>query len=102
MVSFEVGVGENVPGIPGACATRNFAYLVRSPFRCEYISCIKMIGQLKGHMGLDSLECYRLKRLSSLDFAQFRKCHAIFHEKFCNSLPQICHKVKVQVVNSHI
>ena len=28
---FEVGGGENVPGIPGACATRNFAYLVRDP-----------------------------------------------------------------------
>ena len=25
------GVGENVPGIPGACATRNFAYLIRGP-----------------------------------------------------------------------
>ena len=25
------GVGENVPGIPGACATRNFTYLVRGP-----------------------------------------------------------------------
>ena len=25
------GSGENVPGIPGACATRNFAYLVRGP-----------------------------------------------------------------------
>ena len=24
--------GENVPGIPGACATCNFAYLVRGPF----------------------------------------------------------------------
>ena len=23
--------GENIPGIPGACATRNFAYLVRGP-----------------------------------------------------------------------
>ena len=31
-VSFEVGGGENVPGIPGACATRNFAYLVRGPW----------------------------------------------------------------------
>ena len=28
-VSFEVGGGENVPGIPGACATRNLTYLVR-------------------------------------------------------------------------
>ena len=25
------GGGENVPGIPGACAHRNFAYLVRGP-----------------------------------------------------------------------
>ena len=25
--------GENVPGIPGACATRNFPYLVRGPWR---------------------------------------------------------------------
>ena len=30
-VSFEVGDGENVPDIPGACATRNFTYLVRGP-----------------------------------------------------------------------
>ena len=26
------GGGENVPGIPGACATRNFTYLVRGQF----------------------------------------------------------------------
>ena len=26
------GGGENVPGIPGACATSNFAYLVRGPW----------------------------------------------------------------------
>ena len=31
LVSFEVGGGENVLGIPGACATRNFTYLVRGP-----------------------------------------------------------------------
>ena len=30
-VSLEVGGGENVPGIPSVCATRNFAYLVRGP-----------------------------------------------------------------------
>ena len=28
-VSFEVGGGGNVPGIPGARTTRNFTYLVR-------------------------------------------------------------------------
>ena len=32
-VSFEIGGGENVPGIPGACATRNFVYLARGPWR---------------------------------------------------------------------
>ena len=31
-VSFEVSGGENVPGIPGACSTRIFAYLVRGPW----------------------------------------------------------------------
>ena len=30
-VSFEFVDGENVPGIPGAWATRNFTYLVRGP-----------------------------------------------------------------------
>ena len=30
--SLTCGGGENVPGIPGACATCNFAYLVRTPF----------------------------------------------------------------------
>ena len=30
-VSFEVGGGENVPGIPGACTTHNFTYLARGP-----------------------------------------------------------------------
>ena len=26
---------ENVPGIPGACATRNFTHLVRGPWHCK-------------------------------------------------------------------
>ena len=30
-----LGGGENVPGIPGACATRNFTYLARGPWRCS-------------------------------------------------------------------
>ena len=29
---FEVGGGENVPGIPGACAICNFTYLTRDPW----------------------------------------------------------------------
>ena len=30
------GVGGNLPGIPGACATRNFTYLVRGPWHWNY------------------------------------------------------------------
>ena len=30
---FDVSGGENIPGITGACATLNFTYLVRSPWR---------------------------------------------------------------------
>ena len=33
-VSFVVGGSENVPGIPGACANRNFSYLVTGPWMC--------------------------------------------------------------------
>ena len=32
-VSSEVGGWENVPGIPGACATRNCTYLARGPWQ---------------------------------------------------------------------
>ena len=31
--SLTLGGGKNVPGIPGACATRNFTYLARGPWR---------------------------------------------------------------------
>ena len=31
--SLTCGGGENVPGIPGACATRNFTFLSRGPWR---------------------------------------------------------------------
>ena len=36
-----VGGGENVPGIRGACTTRNFTYLVRGPLRnCQaFVTC---------------------------------------------------------------
>ena len=33
MVSFEDGGGEKVSGIPGACATRDFTYLLRGPWK---------------------------------------------------------------------
>ena len=39
MVSVEVTGGENVPGIPGVCSTRNFTYLVRGPFLGSMLVC---------------------------------------------------------------
>ena len=33
--------GENVPGIPDACATRNFAYLVRGPLIVNVSTCLE-------------------------------------------------------------
>ena len=62
---------------------------------CEYISCsvewvdlleMKVVVQLKGWMGLDSLESHWLKRSAGLDFTKSIQCHAIFHVKFCNAL----------------
>ena len=35
--SLTCGVEENVPSVPGACATRNFAYLVRGPWSCHLV-----------------------------------------------------------------
>ena len=43
-VSFEVGGGENVPGIPVACATRNFTYRIRSPSDDGVITCSRPNG----------------------------------------------------------
>ena len=36
--SLACGGGENVPGIPGACATRNFTYLVRGPLAIRLVT----------------------------------------------------------------
>ena len=33
--SLTLGGGENVPGIPGTCTTRNFRYLARGPWGCR-------------------------------------------------------------------
>ena len=41
------GGGENVPGIPGACATHNFTYLVRGPWlNTNWIRYVLMITSL--------------------------------------------------------
>ena len=50
-VSFEVRGEENVPGIPGACATRNFANPIRGPFENSmttesYVNSFSITGPL--------------------------------------------------------
>ena len=40
--------GENVPGIPGTCATRNFTYLARGPCRYHVYSVFASIETLFG------------------------------------------------------
>ena len=44
------GDGENVPGIPGACATRNFTHLVRGPYIfTEHLSWPRLSALLQLH-----------------------------------------------------
>ena len=41
--SLTLGGGENIPGIPGACATPNFTYLARGPCWCARFSYCQVI-----------------------------------------------------------
>ena len=44
-ISFEIDGGKNIPGIPGACATCYFTYLVRGPWTSKWhIHLSKSIG----------------------------------------------------------
>ena len=45
--------GENVPGIPGACATHNFTYLVRGPCSGKQQSCA-VLDHYEGHLLVSS------------------------------------------------
>ena len=65
------GGGENVPGIPGACATRSFTYLVRGPLSPYHYKIIKITSfhvteHLFRHILLKSVPCpiskYSLRR----------------------------------------
>ena len=67
-VSFEVGGGENVPGITGACAIRNFTYLVRGPYM--------MFKNLPGIVGNHGVIHYYYRPaffLRSADFSNYPK-----------------------------
>ena len=58
VVSFGVGGGNNVPGIPGACATRNFAYLVKGP--CTVVREVHRIPVYSRHKGtlVQNFDCF--------------------------------------------
>ena len=84
-VSLEVGGGENVSGIPSACATRNFTYLVRGP--CHIFMNRQLLIQTK------TLEryctnlvhiCFRYARIK-LTIFEWKPYHillaCIYHEK---------------------
>ena len=47
---------------------------------------VKVVDQLMGWTGIDSVESHRLKRPSGLEFVKFRQCRAIFTVKYCHSL----------------
>ena len=69
MISFEVGGGENVPGIPGACTTRNFAYLVRGPWQNSDIGIKENIHT--------TITCIVYPWYRGSDFKSHLKCKAI-------------------------
>ena len=49
------GGGENVPGVPGACATRNFTYLARGSLTC-FLYCWIFVRKVTGTVYLPGYE----------------------------------------------
>ena len=68
------GVGENVPGIPGACATRNFTYLARGPW-----------PNLENNRN-DSLVLYKFMNKLQYAFICEKAYISIFHDQHSFSL----------------
>ena len=78
--------GQNVPGIPGACATRNFMYLVRGPWRyipgctlVQVMGCyLRTTGHCPNHWWLSSMLLsgihLRLRDYTKTHFGEFAKC----------------------------
>ena len=75
------GGGENVPAIPGACATRNFTYLVRGPRTSGLTP-----SALYQRCPKDSWHGSRIAHKSVVT-SRLRLCHA----EFCSgNLNEIC------------
>ena len=68
--------GENVPGIPGACTTRNFAYLARGPWYGSYLFMYTLrLTQRAGDKAL----CHICSNLHSDRFHSIVKTTILFH-----------------------
>ena len=81
--------GENVPGIPDACATRNFTYLARGPFQENWAS-----------MAANDLAPCATRSSTAAVFIMQNKWVIVFHERFsitCSLSVLISHKKWKQV-----
>ena len=68
MMHVRIANPPNVPGIPGACATRNFAYLVRGPLGILHVITLRP-KQNGRHLADDIFQCISVNvSLSSLTF----------------------------------
>ena len=77
------GGGENVPGIPGACATRNFTYLVRGPCtvciyrwlsaRLQYLQCVTtkpsicLVCDVQDTLYICLIKCYLIRIIDQIN-----------------------------------
>ena len=73
VVSFEVGGWENVPGIPGACATRNFTYLARGPWAMVHRRHTKQQRQV--------VNCFSMKHGSTSTVTMTAVVGRVFHQR---------------------
>ena len=84
--SLTCGGGENVPGLPGACATHNFTYLARGPLfeamvtRGRTIWILDLPMDCGGFTGRESIEILASAMATILSI--FNKYSAIKHAQF--------------------
>ena len=107
--SLTYGGGENVPGIPGACVTRNFTYLVRGPW-AEEISwdlILRWISKGCPQLLQSTLVFNRLLRTEMNKCSQILVMFLSYHNmSWCHQLKHISNlhvnkTIRLQVINKH-
>ena len=68
------GGGENVPGIPGACITRNFTYLVIGPWKRHKRSA-RLSTSFERHDATNILFSYSKLMIAVYDISKFKSCY---------------------------